>query len=247
MEEKTYIQTLNGNVNMVGGKELGFLIKSDGTIDEELHKSHPNVRTFYAENYDPMPEIGMVYNEETDSFDWPEPVEPEPVKPEISNEQIIHGLSFNQMQLFTIMESQGMTIEPAQGAQMATMSTQGRTAQTTQIPERSKYFNHIRHQYLLNETNDYTIETIAIPNGLITQEEFEDIKKESEADVFEPDEEYPEWFQPDGSAEKPFDSWPPDSRTTHNRHHWVNTLEINNVWEPGIYGWALISGLMEEE
>lgn len=46
-------------------------------------------------------------------------------------------------------------------------------------------------------------------------------------------EEYPEWIQPQGSA----DAYMLDDKVSHNEKKWTSDVD-NNVWEPGIYGWS---------
>ena len=45
-------------------------------------------------------------------------------------------------------------------------------------------------------------------------------------------EEYPEWIQPQGSA----DAYMAGDKVTHLEKRWISTAD-NNVWEPGVYGW----------
>jgi hypothetical protein len=44
--------------------------------------------------------------------------------------------------------------------------------------------------------------------------------------------EWPEWVQPTGST----DAYALGAKVSHNSKHWVSTT-VNNVWEPGVYGW----------
>ena len=53
------------------------------------------------------------------------------------------------------------------------------------------------------------------------------------ARVDDPAEEWPEWRQPLGAE----DAYPPGAKVSHNGQHWVNSLDIPNSWEPGVYGW----------
>lgn len=46
-------------------------------------------------------------------------------------------------------------------------------------------------------------------------------------------EEYPEWIQPQGSA----DAYMAGNKVAHNNKHWTSDID-NNVWEPGVYGWS---------
>lgn len=46
-------------------------------------------------------------------------------------------------------------------------------------------------------------------------------------------EEYPEWIQPQGSA----DAYMLGNKVTHNEKRWTSDID-NNVWEPGVYGWT---------
>lgn len=45
-------------------------------------------------------------------------------------------------------------------------------------------------------------------------------------------EEFPEWIQPQGSA----DAYMAGDKVTHNEKRWISDID-NNVWEPGVYGW----------
>ncbi len=56
------------------------------------------------------------------------------------------------------------------------------------------------------------------------------------ARVDDPAEEWPEWRQPLGAE----DAYPPGAKVSHNGQHWVNSLDIPNSWEPGVYGWSEI-------
>lgn len=47
-----------------------------------------------------------------------------------------------------------------------------------------------------------------------------------------PQEEYPEWYQPIGAH----DAYSMGDKVSHNNKHWQSTVN-NNVWEPGVYGW----------
>lgn len=51
--------------------------------------------------------------------------------------------------------------------------------------------------------------------------------------VDDPGEEWPEWRQPTGGH----DAYAKDYKVSHNGRHWVSEVD-NNVWEPGVYGWA---------
>ena len=46
-------------------------------------------------------------------------------------------------------------------------------------------------------------------------------------------EEWPEWIQPQGSA----DAYMIGNKVTHNGKKWTSDVD-NNVWEPGVYGWS---------
>lgn len=46
-------------------------------------------------------------------------------------------------------------------------------------------------------------------------------------------EEWPEWIQPQGSA----DAYMAGNKVAHNGKRWVSSID-NNVWEPGVYGWS---------
>lgn len=48
-------------------------------------------------------------------------------------------------------------------------------------------------------------------------------------------EEWPEWVQPLGAQ----DAYAKDAKVSHNGNHWTSIYD-NNVWEPGVYGWALV-------
>lgn len=50
-------------------------------------------------------------------------------------------------------------------------------------------------------------------------------------------EEYPEWIQPQGSA----DAYMTGNKVTHNEKRWISDID-NNVWEPSVYGWSEIIG-----
>ncbi len=47
-----------------------------------------------------------------------------------------------------------------------------------------------------------------------------------------PDEEYPQWFQPIGAH----DAYQVGDKVTHNEKRWVSIVNAN-IWEPGVYGW----------
>jgi hypothetical protein len=47
--------------------------------------------------------------------------------------------------------------------------------------------------------------------------------------------EVPQWVQPTGSH----DAYPAGAEVMHNGQHWINTHGDGNVWEPGVFGWAL--------
>lgn len=49
----------------------------------------------------------------------------------------------------------------------------------------------------------------------------------------DPAEEWPEWSQPIGAQ----DAYMAGDKVSHNEKHWVSSAD-NNVWEPGVYGWA---------
>ena len=51
-----------------------------------------------------------------------------------------------------------------------------------------------------------------------------------------PQEEYPEWYQPIGAH----DAYSMGDKVSHNSKHWKSTVN-NNVWEPGVYGWEEIT------
>lgn len=48
--------------------------------------------------------------------------------------------------------------------------------------------------------------------------------------------EYPEWIQPLGAT----DAYASGAKVSHNGKHWISNAD-NNVWEPGVYGWNLVS------
>ena len=54
------------------------------------------------------------------------------------------------------------------------------------------------------------------------------------ARVDDPAEEWPEWVQPLGAE----DAYDPGAKVSHNGKHWINSLEIKNTWEPGVFGWT---------
>ena len=49
----------------------------------------------------------------------------------------------------------------------------------------------------------------------------------------DPAEEYPEWSQPIGAT----DAYQTGDKVSYNSKHWQSTCD-NNVWAPGVYGWA---------
>ena len=49
-------------------------------------------------------------------------------------------------------------------------------------------------------------------------------------------EEWPEWVQPAGAQ----DAYEKGAKVAHNGNHWESDYD-NNVWEPGVFGWTLIS------
>lgn len=51
-----------------------------------------------------------------------------------------------------------------------------------------------------------------------------------------PQDEYPEWYQPIGSH----DAYSLGDKVSHNDKHWTSTIN-NNVWEPGVYGWEEVT------
>ena len=55
------------------------------------------------------------------------------------------------------------------------------------------------------------------------------------ARIDDPAEEWPEWRQPLGSE----DAYPAGAKVRHGGQHWVNIFGDSNIWEPGVYGWAL--------
>lgn len=46
-------------------------------------------------------------------------------------------------------------------------------------------------------------------------------------------EEITKWIEPSGSQ----DAYPLDAKVSHKDKKWISTID-NNVWEPGVYGWA---------
>lgn len=48
--------------------------------------------------------------------------------------------------------------------------------------------------------------------------------------------EWPEWVQPTGAQ----DAYQTGDKVTHNETHWISTVDAN-VWEPGVYGWELVT------
>lgn len=48
-----------------------------------------------------------------------------------------------------------------------------------------------------------------------------------------PIDEYPEWKQPTGAQ----DAYMKGDKCSHNDKHWISDYD-NNVWEPGVFGWA---------
>lgn len=51
--------------------------------------------------------------------------------------------------------------------------------------------------------------------------------------ISDPAEEWPEWSQPVGAH----DAYQTGDKVTYNGKHWISTAD-NNVWQPGVYGWA---------
>mgnify|MGYP001033373000 CR=1 FL=1 len=51
--------------------------------------------------------------------------------------------------------------------------------------------------------------------------------------ISDPAEEWPEWSQPVGAH----DASQTGDKVTYNGKHWISTAD-NNVWQPGVYGWA---------
>lgn len=51
--------------------------------------------------------------------------------------------------------------------------------------------------------------------------------------IGDPAEEYPQWSQPIGSH----DSYPQGAKVTDDGKRWISEVN-NNVWKPGVYGWA---------
>ena len=49
----------------------------------------------------------------------------------------------------------------------------------------------------------------------------------------DPAEEWPAWSQPVGAH----DAYAKGAKVNHNGKHWTSNVD-NNVWEPGVYGWA---------
>lgn len=54
--------------------------------------------------------------------------------------------------------------------------------------------------------------------------------------VSDPTEEYPAWVQPIGAH----DAYSIGDKVTYDNKHWVSTAD-NNVWQPGVYGWEVVS------
>jgi len=51
-----------------------------------------------------------------------------------------------------------------------------------------------------------------------------------------PQEEYPEWYQPTGAH----DAYSMGDKVSHSDKHWKSIVN-NNVWEPGVYGWEEVT------
>ena len=51
--------------------------------------------------------------------------------------------------------------------------------------------------------------------------------------ISDPAEEWPTWSQPIGAH----DAYQTGDKVTHAGKHWISTAD-NNVWQPGVYGWA---------
>ena len=49
-------------------------------------------------------------------------------------------------------------------------------------------------------------------------------------------EEYPDWVQPTGAH----DAYSKGDKVAHSGKHWQSDVD-GNVWEPGVYGWTVIS------
>ena len=47
--------------------------------------------------------------------------------------------------------------------------------------------------------------------------------------------EWPQWRQPLGSE----DAYAAGAKVSHREQRWLNTHGDGNIWEPGVYGWAL--------
>lgn len=51
--------------------------------------------------------------------------------------------------------------------------------------------------------------------------------------IADPTEQFPAWSQPIGAM----DAYSKGAQVSHKDKHWVSDVD-NNVWEPGVYGWA---------
>ncbi len=54
--------------------------------------------------------------------------------------------------------------------------------------------------------------------------------------ISDPAEEWPEWSQPVGST----DAYAKGAKVSHSGKQWTSDVD-NNVWEPGVYGWAEVT------
>lgn len=54
--------------------------------------------------------------------------------------------------------------------------------------------------------------------------------------ISDPAEEWPAWSQPIGAT----DAYPAGAQVSHKDKHWKSNVD-NNVWEPGVYGWAEVT------
>ena len=55
-----------------------------------------------------------------------------------------------------------------------------------------------------------------------------------------PEEEYPEWYQPIGAH----DAYQKGAKVSHNQKRWVSNI-YDNVWEPGVHGWGEIKEVVK--
>ena len=55
--------------------------------------------------------------------------------------------------------------------------------------------------------------------------------------IGDPNDEFPMWVQPLGAH----DAYEPGAKVSHNGKNWVNVHTTLNTWEPGVYGWNIVT------